>query len=189
MKPSVQRLLTQPVSRRSFFRSLGSAAAGLGALGLLTDEEIEGAVRNVQRNSVPPQLRITDLRVAVVTGARVMHPFTGIEITDRGVEILSNYIGEIRSVIGMEVPLSSDHYGHISVNSCIKLARAMEKHNLAWMEDMLAVRRTDEADQGCDNHADPDGRGHLPQGRFHEADQYGRASVHAHRFLNLKSQV
>jgi L-alanine-DL-glutamate epimerase-like enolase superfamily enzyme len=65
------------------------------------------------------------------------HPFTGIEITDKGVEILSNFVGEIRSVIGMEVPLSSDHYGHISVNSCIKLARAMEKHNLAWMEDMV----------------------------------------------------
>ncbi|HWQ31406.1 MAG TPA: mandelate racemase/muconate lactonizing enzyme family protein [Blastocatellia bacterium] len=304
MKPSVQRLLSQPVNRRSFFKSLGSAAAGLGALGLLNSEEIEGAVRNVQRNSIPSQLKITDLRVAVITGApmtvpliridtsqgisgfgevrdggskiyalmlksrllgenpcnvdklfrkikqfggparqaggvcgvemalwdlagkaygvpvyqmlggkfrdevrlyadtteapagqkpaerkdnlpdgieegkrlkarmaqgitflkqdfgigllrnipgtlsrpagtdlsggaRVMHPFTGIEITDKGVEILSNYVGEIRSVIGMEVPLSSDHYGHISVNSCIKLARAMEKHNLAWMEDMV----------------------------------------------------
>ena len=37
----------------------------------------------------------------------------------------------------MEIPLSSDHYGHIGVNSCIKLARAMEKYNLAWMEDMV----------------------------------------------------
>lgn len=70
-------------------------------------------------------------------GGRVPHPFTGIEITDKGVEILSEFVGEIRSVIGMEIPLSSDHYGHISVNSCIKLARAMERHNLAWMEDMV----------------------------------------------------
>ena len=47
--------------------------------------------------------------------------------------------GSGRSVrsIGMDVPLASDHYGHISVNSCIKLARAMEKWNLAWMEDMV----------------------------------------------------
>ena len=37
----------------------------------------------------------------------------------------------------MEVPLASDHFGHIGVNSCIRLARAMEKHNLAWMEDMV----------------------------------------------------
>src|SRR4029453_3615668 len=68
---------------------------------------------------------------------QVPHPFTGIEITDKGVAVLSDFVGGIRSVIGMEIPLASDHYGHISVNSCIKLARAMEKHNLAWMEDMV----------------------------------------------------
>ena len=43
----------------------------------------------------------------------------------------------MRDVIGMEIPLSSDHYGHFGVNSGIKLARAMEKWNLAWMEDIL----------------------------------------------------
>jgi L-alanine-DL-glutamate epimerase-like enolase superfamily enzyme len=67
----------------------------------------------------------------------VMHPFTGISITDKGIAYLSDYIAAIREVIGMEVPLSSDHYGHIDVNSCIRLARAMEKHQLAWMEDMV----------------------------------------------------
>jgi L-alanine-DL-glutamate epimerase-like enolase superfamily enzyme len=67
----------------------------------------------------------------------VMHPFTGIEITDKGIAWLSDYVGELRGIIGMEIPLASDHYGHIGVNSCIKLARAMEKHNLAWMEDMV----------------------------------------------------
>jgi len=70
-------------------------------------------------------------------GDRVMHPFTGIEITDKGITWLSDWVGQIRDVVGMEVPLSTDHYGHISVNSCIKLARAMEKWNLAWMEDMV----------------------------------------------------
>ncbi len=67
----------------------------------------------------------------------VMHPFTGIEITDKGIAWLSDFVGTIRGVIGSEVPLSADHFGHIGVNSCIKLARAMEKHNLAWMEDMV----------------------------------------------------
>jgi L-alanine-DL-glutamate epimerase-like enolase superfamily enzyme len=70
-------------------------------------------------------------------GDRVMHPFTAIEITDKGIAWLSDWVGQIRQVVGMEIPLSSDHYGHISVNSCIKLARAMEKWNLAWMEDMV----------------------------------------------------
>jgi L-alanine-DL-glutamate epimerase-like enolase superfamily enzyme len=70
-------------------------------------------------------------------GSRVQHPFTGVEITDKGIEFLSEWIGTIRSIIGMDVPLSSDHYGHFGVNSGIKLARAMEKWNLAWMEDIL----------------------------------------------------
>src|SRR5262247_335751 len=303
MKSSVRRLVESQYDRRSFFKTLGASAAGAAVAGWLSDEDVEGAVKNVRRNSIPSQLKITDLRVAVITGApmnvpliridtnqgvsgygevrdggskiyalmlksrilgenpcnvdkifrkikqfgaparqaggvcgvemalwdlagkaygvpayqmlggkfrdkarlyadtteatpgeklfkenghpdgtvagkrlkarmdqgitflkqdfgigllrdipgtlsrpagtdisggaRVMHPFTGIEITDKGVEILAEYVAEIRSVIGMEIPLASDHYGHIGVNSCIKLARAMEKNNLAWMEDMV----------------------------------------------------
>jgi L-alanine-DL-glutamate epimerase-like enolase superfamily enzyme len=67
----------------------------------------------------------------------IMHPFTNIEITDKGVAFLSDWVAQIREVIGMEVPLASDHYGHIGVNSCIRLARAMEPHQMAWMEDMV----------------------------------------------------
>jgi L-alanine-DL-glutamate epimerase-like enolase superfamily enzyme len=74
---------------------------------------------------------------------RTMHPFTGIEITDKGIAMLSDYIAAIREVIGMEIPLASDHYGHIGVNSCIRLARAMEKHQLAWMEDMIPWQFTE----------------------------------------------
>jgi len=287
MKPSVRRQL----DRRSFFRTAGTAAAGLGVTGLLTDADLEAQPQNVQRNSIPSELKITDMRVATVVGApmtcpiirldtnqglvgwgevrdgasatyalflksrlvgenpchvdrlfrkikqfggqarqaggvcgvemalwdlagkaygvpafqmlggrfrdqvrlyadtteapnateqgkklkarmdqgftylkqdfginlikdipgtltkplgmpfsgreTVMHPFTGIYITDKGIALLSDYIAAIREVIGPEVPLSSDHYGHIDVNSCIRLARAMEKHHLAWMEDMV----------------------------------------------------
>jgi L-alanine-DL-glutamate epimerase-like enolase superfamily enzyme len=70
-------------------------------------------------------------------GGRIKHPFTGVEITDKGLEFLSDWVGQIREVIGMEIPLSTDHYGHFGVNSGIKLARTMEKWNLAWMEDIL----------------------------------------------------
>jgi L-alanine-DL-glutamate epimerase-like enolase superfamily enzyme len=287
MKPAVQRLL----GRRSFFSSIGKAAAGASAYGLLTDADIEAAPQNVQKNSIPSQLKITDMRIATIVGAPmtcpliridtnqglvgygevrdgssgtyalflksrvlgenpcnvdrlfrkikqfgaparqaggvcgvemalwdlagkaygvpayqmlggkfrdqvrlyadtvetpsateqgkklkermdlgftflkqdfginllhdipgtltkpvgmpykggdlVMHPFTGIGLTDKGIAYLSDYIAAIREVIGPEVPLSSDHYGHIDVNSCIRLARAMEKHHLAWMEDMV----------------------------------------------------
>jgi L-alanine-DL-glutamate epimerase-like enolase superfamily enzyme len=70
-------------------------------------------------------------------GALLMHPFTGIELTEKGAALMSEYVEKIREVIGMDVSLAADHFGHIGVNSCIKLAKAMEKHNLAWMEDMV----------------------------------------------------
>ncbi len=75
--------------------------------------------------------------------SNTMHPFTGIEITDKGIAVLSDYVAAVRQVIGNEVPLASDHFGHIGVNSCIRLAQAMEKHNLAWMEDMIPWQLTD----------------------------------------------
>ena len=84
--------------------------------------------------------------------------------------------GQVREVIGMEIPLSSDHYGHIGVNSCIRLARAMEKWNLAWMEDMVPWQFGELMKQIQDSTtiADPDRRGHLPEGGLHQADRHGR---------------
>lgn len=287
MKAAVKRQW----DRRSFFKSAGAAGAAASAFGLLGDSDLEAAVQNVNRNSIPSQLKITDLRVATVVGApfscpliridtnqgisgygevrdgasatyalflksrllgenpcavdkifrkikqfggharqaggvcgvemacwdlagkafgvpaymmlggrfrdqvrlyadttetedpreqgrrlkarmdqgftylkqdfginllkdvpgaltkpvgmsfsggdRVMHPFAGLSITQKGIAWLSDWVAAIREVIGPEVPLASDHYGHIDVNSCIRLARAMEKHHLAWMEDMV----------------------------------------------------
>ncbi len=75
--------------------------------------------------------------------APLQHPFTGIEITDRGVAAMADYVAAVREVIGMDVPLSADHFGHIGVNSCIKLGKALEKHNMAWLEDMIPWYYTD----------------------------------------------
>jgi len=71
------------------------------------------------------------------------HPFTGIEITDKGIALMADYVAQVREVIGMEIPLAADHFGHIGVNSCIRLARALEKHNMAWLEDMVPWFYTD----------------------------------------------
>lgn len=65
------------------------------------------------------------------------HMFTGIELTPKGVELLSEFVGKVREQIGMEVPLAADHFGHIGVNSCIRLGKALEKWNMAWLEDMI----------------------------------------------------
>ena len=59
------------------------------------------------------------------------------ELTDKGVAVLAGYVAEVRSVIGMRVPLAADHFGPITVASAIRLGNALEPYNLAWMEDVL----------------------------------------------------
>lgn len=65
------------------------------------------------------------------------HPFTAIEITDKGIERLSEYVDAVRGAIGYDMPLSMDHLGHVGVNSAIRIARAFEKYNLEWIEDLI----------------------------------------------------
>jgi L-alanine-DL-glutamate epimerase-like enolase superfamily enzyme len=71
------------------------------------------------------------------TEAMIQHMFTGTELTDKGIGLMADYVGQVRDVIGYEVPLSADHFGHIGVNSCIRLGKALTKFNLAWLEDMI----------------------------------------------------
>lgn len=75
--------------------------------------------------------------------ANTQHMFTGIEITDKGIAMMADLVGQVREVIGMEVPLCADHFGHIGLNSCIKLGKALEKHNMAWLEDMIPWQHTE----------------------------------------------
>ncbi len=74
----------------------------------------------------------------------VAHPFTGVHITEKGFDILENYLYQVREVIGYEVPLAIDHFGHIGVEDAIKLCRRIEKYNLAWAEDMIPWQYTDQ---------------------------------------------
>ncbi|HEY1705132.1 MAG TPA: mandelate racemase/muconate lactonizing enzyme family protein [Trebonia sp.] len=73
-----------------------------------------------------------------------MHPFTGIQLTAKGVEYLAEYVATVRSIIGYDIPLAVDHFGHIAVDSCIRLARALEPFTLAWLEDMIPWQYTDQ---------------------------------------------
>ncbi len=69
------------------------------------------------------------------------HTLLGVEITDKGIGLMSDYVAAIREIVGMDIPLSADHFGHIGLNSCIRLAKAFEKFNLAWLEDMIPWQR------------------------------------------------
>src|SRR5688572_29947127 len=73
----------------------------------------------------------------------VQHMFTGMELTPKGVDAMANYVAQVRDVLGMEVPLAADHFGHIGVNSCIRLGKALEKYNMAWLEDMVPWQYSD----------------------------------------------
>ncbi len=65
------------------------------------------------------------------------HTLTGVEITEKGAGLMADYIMKVREVVGWEIPISADHFGSMGVNSLIRLAKAFEKCNLAWMEDPL----------------------------------------------------
>ena len=74
----------------------------------------------------------------------VMHPFTGIQITPTGIDFLVEYVRQVRAVIGYQVPLAVDHFGHINLESCIRLGQALDQFTLAWYEDMIPWQFTDQ---------------------------------------------
>jgi L-alanine-DL-glutamate epimerase-like enolase superfamily enzyme len=76
-------------------------------------------------------------------GDPVEHMFTGTEITDKGIAMMADYVAQVREVVGYDVPLSADHFGHIGVNSCIRLGKALTKYNLSWLEDMIPWHNTE----------------------------------------------
>jgi len=74
----------------------------------------------------------------------IMHPFTGIQLTNKGIDTLCKYVDDVRSVIGYEIPLAVDHIGHIGLESCIRLGQALDQFSLAWIEDLLPWQFTDQ---------------------------------------------
>ena len=73
-----------------------------------------------------------------------MHPFTGTQVTAKGVELLADYVAKVRDAVGYETPLSIDHFGHIGLDSCIRLARALVPFSPAWLEDMIPWQLTEQ---------------------------------------------
>lgn len=76
--------------------------------------------------------------------ANTRHPFTGIQITEKGLNELAKIVDNVRSMVGYEIPLSTDHYGHFDVNNCIRLGKALDKYRLAWLEDMVPWQYTEQ---------------------------------------------
>src|SRR3979409_2100915 len=75
-------------SRRSF---LQAGAGLLASAGFWTNETLEGAVQNTNKNSKPSDLKITDMRIATIGGAPMTDPIIRID-TNQGIYGL----GEVR---------------------------------------------------------------------------------------------
>lgn len=76
--------------------------------------------------------------------ANTKHPFTAIQITPQGLDAMAKVVEDVRGIVGYEIPISSDHYGHFDLNNAIRLGKALDKYRLAWLEDMVPWEYTDQ---------------------------------------------
>ena len=98
-------------------------------------------ILNPQSGSVTPDMVQRQKSYQLVT---TPHPATGIHITEKGLDYLEDYVKQVRDIIGYEVPIAIDHFGHVCVEDCIRFCRRMELYNLAWVEDMVPWMYTDQ---------------------------------------------
>ncbi len=70
-------------------------------------------------------------------------PLLAMEVTDKGIGMLEEFVAAVRDAVGMDIPLSMDHLGHLGIKSIIRLGKAYEKYNLSWMEDVIPWMYTD----------------------------------------------
>ena len=111
-------------------------------LGFIDDmKKYASHILNVQGGSVTQDMVKHQMSYQIVTTS---HPNTGIQITEKGLDYLEEYVKEIRKIIGYEVPLAVDHFGHVQLESCIRFCRRMEKYNLAWVEDLAPWMYTEQ---------------------------------------------
>ena len=76
--------------------------------------------------------------------SNIMHPFTGIQVTDYGISKMKEYVSTVREIIGYEIPLASDHFGHMGVENAIRIGKALDEFTLAWYEDMIPWQFVDQ---------------------------------------------
>lgn len=74
---------------------------------------------------------------------QIDHPFTRIQITEKGLGLMEEYVRVMRETVGYEISLGIDHFGHFGVNEAIKIARMLEPYTIAYAEDMVAWKWTD----------------------------------------------
>ena len=69
---------------------------------------------------------------------QIGHPFTRLQITEKGLDVFEEFVSVMRAEIGYDIPLGIDHTGHFDRNEAIKLTRRLEPYTLQYMEDLVA---------------------------------------------------
>jgi L-alanine-DL-glutamate epimerase-like enolase superfamily enzyme len=67
-----------------------------------------------------------------------------LENKSKDLEIIANHVAKVREVIGYEIPLAAENFGQFDVNTAIRLANALEKYKLAWLEDLVPWQLTEQ---------------------------------------------
>jgi L-alanine-DL-glutamate epimerase-like enolase superfamily enzyme len=68
---------------------------------------------------------------------RIPHPFTGGQITEKGLRTIEEYCTAVREKVGWNIPIATDHFGSFNVENIIKFAQTVDKFNFAWLEDTV----------------------------------------------------
>jgi L-alanine-DL-glutamate epimerase-like enolase superfamily enzyme len=111
-------------------------------LGFIDDmKKYAGHILNVQDGSVTSEMVKRQKSYQIVT---TPHSMTGIQITEKGLDKLEEYVKQVRDVIGYEVPLAIDHFGHVGIESTMRFLHRMESYNLAWAEDLVPWMQTEQ---------------------------------------------
>jgi L-alanine-DL-glutamate epimerase-like enolase superfamily enzyme len=116
-------------------------------IGVWIAEKVEGGLifpNDFQKGTVEESATGGSLKSMMVEAQNTMHPFTGIQLTDIGIKAISEYVKVVRDIVGYETPIATDHFGHIGLESCIRLGRELDQYSLAWYEDMIPWQYTNQ---------------------------------------------
>ena len=72
--------------------------------------------------------------------------YQGFEISNKGCELVADHVAAIKEAMGdaADIPMGHDHFGHLTVDSIIKLARALERVTPSYLEDCVPWFRVEE---------------------------------------------
>ncbi len=116
-------------------------------IGIWISEQVEGGLvfpNDFDENKINEGSTGGSLKSMMVEAQNTMHPFTGIQLTDKGISEISEYVKIVRDIVGYEIPIATDHFGHIGLESCIRLGKELDKYSLAWYEDMIPWQYTNQ---------------------------------------------